>query len=72
MLFLGEPRWQYLTVAEIFAPVGECLIFWIAFRGKGILESADWVRCLIAIVIANLVSFGIGEVINFYSWFGMF
>ena len=68
----GFQRWQYLTVAEIFAPVGECLIFWIAFRGKGLLETADWVRCLIAIIIANLVSFGIGEIINYYGWFGLF
>jgi len=71
-LMFGFPRWQYLTVAEIFAPVGECVIFWIAFRGKELLETADWVRCLIAIVFANLASFGIGEIINYYGWFGLF
>jgi hypothetical protein len=30
------------------------------------------VRCLIAIVIANLASFSIGEIINYYGWFGLF
>src|SRR5688500_614673 len=33
-LFFGEPRWQYLAVAETFAPLAECLIFWLAFRSK--------------------------------------
>src|SRR5688572_11922863 len=36
-IFYGAPRWQFLTVAEIFAPVAECLIFWLAFRSKKIL-----------------------------------
>ena len=59
-VFLGFPRWQYLTVAEIFAPVGECLLFWVAFRGKYSFETADWVRSFTAIVVANLASFGVG------------
>ena len=67
-LFYGEPRWQYLAVAETFAPVGECLLFWLAFRG-GELE---WTRSFVAIVIANLASFGVGEVFNYSGWFGLF
>ncbi len=71
-IFFGESRVLYLLVAETFAPVAECILFWIAFRGKGSLETGDWVRSLIAIVIANLASFGIGEVMNNYGWFGLF
>ena len=67
-IFLGEPRWQYLAVAETFAPAGECFLFWLAFRGREI----EWVRSFVAIVIANLASFGIGEVLNHYRWFGLF
>ena len=66
-IFLGEPRWLYLLVAETFAPVGECLLFWLAFRGREL----EWVRSLTAIVIANLASFGVGEILNSYNWFGL-
>ena len=71
-IFFDQSRALYLTVAEIFAPVGECFLFWLAFRSKGLLESRDWVRCLIAIIIANLASFGFGEIMNAYGWFGLF
>jgi hypothetical protein len=71
-LFFGEPRWQYLAVAETFAPVGECLIFWLAFRSKLLLSASDWLGSFAAIVIANLASFGVGEVMNYSNWFGLF
>lgn len=71
-LFFGSPRWQYLAVAETFAPVAECLIFWIAFRSKNLLQTPDWIHSLAAIVIANLASFGVGEILNHYGWFGLF
>ncbi|MBS1794463.1 MAG: hypothetical protein JSS81_11445 [Acidobacteria bacterium] len=74
-LMLNDPdssRALYLWVAETFAPVGECFFFWLAFRGRGLLGTNDWIRCLIAIVAANLASFGIGEIINYYAWFGLF
>ena len=71
-IFFGQSRTLYLLVAETFAPVGECLLFWLAFRGKDLLGSADWVRCMIAITIANLASFGGGEIVNHYGWFGLF
>ena len=67
-LFFGAPRWQYLAVAETFAPAGECFLFWLAFRGRAV----DWVRCFVAIITANLASFGAGEVLNYFNWFGMF
>jgi hypothetical protein len=67
-LVYGEPRWIYLAVAETFAPVAECLLFWLAFRGSEVKR----VRSFVVIVIANLASFGVGEVLNYYRWFGMF
>jgi hypothetical protein len=71
-IFFGMPRWQYLAVAETFAPVAECAIFWIAFRSKGLLDMNGWIRSFVTIVIANLASFGLGEVLNYAEWFGMF
>ena len=71
-IFFEHSRALYLAVAETFAPLGECLLFWLALRGKNLLVSADWVRCFIAIVIANLASFGLGEVLNLSDWFGLF
>ena len=71
MLFADWQRWQYLTVAETFAPVAECLLFWLAFRGQESLNRRDWVECLIAIMVANLASFGVGEIFNYYGWFGL-
>ena len=71
-IFFGSSRFLYLFVAETFAPVGECVLFWLAFRGKNMLDTGDWIRCLIAIVIANLASFGMGEIMNSVGWFGVF
>jgi hypothetical protein len=51
-------RFAYLAVAETFAPVAECALFWMAF-GK---RESMW-RDFGAIVVANLASFGVGEVI---------
>jgi hypothetical protein len=72
-IFLESSRNLYLIVAETFAPLGECVFFWLAFRGRGLLpETNDWLRSFAAIVLANLASFGIGEIINYYQWFGLF
>ncbi len=71
-IFFDQSRALYLLVAETFAPVGECLLFWLAFRRKDLLEYSDWFRCFVAIVVANLASFGLGEVLNHYGWFGIF
>ena len=56
-LLLVESRTSFLLVAETFAPIAECLLFWLAFG-----REARW-RDFIAIVIANVASFLIGEVI---------
>jgi len=71
-IFFDQSRALYLAVAETFAPLGECILFWLAFRGKGILDSSGWIRSFTAIVVANLASFGLGEVLNYYGWFGLF
>jgi hypothetical protein len=63
-VFHGAERWLYLAVAETFAPAAECLLFWLAFRSRVILDTADWVRSFAAIVVANLASFGLGELIH--------
>lgn len=70
--YFDTSRALYLAVAETFAPAGECLFFWLAFRGKALLEKGDWLRCFGAIIIANLASFLLGEVLNYYGWFGLF
>jgi hypothetical protein len=54
---LIEPRLPYLLVAETFAPLAECALFWAAFPRETTWR--DWA----AIVLANLASFGIGEVL---------
>jgi len=71
-VFFDQSRSLYLFIAETFAPVAECILFWLAFRNRGFLETNDWLRCITAIIIANLASFGIGEVLNGYRWFGLF
>ncbi len=45
----------YLAVAETFAPAAECVLFWIAFA-----PLRQPVRDMLAIILANLASFGIG------------
>lgn len=69
---ITSSQFLYLLVAETFAPLAECILFWLAFRDKSDLTSNDWIRCFIAITLANLASFGIGEILNAYRWFGLF
>ena len=73
-LFAEGERWLYLLVAETFAPVAECAIFWFAFvrprprTGPG--ARRDTLRDLAAVTLANLCSFGIGEVLIAMDLFG--
>jgi hypothetical protein len=71
MLMADYPRSQYLLVAETFAPVAECTLFWLAFRGRIIMSAADWSVSFLTIIAANLASFGVGEIFNYYGWFGL-
>jgi len=59
-------RTAYVATAEIFAPVAECLLFRWAYGSAARVPNGDasllvrpW-RDMTAIVVANLVSFGVG------------
>jgi hypothetical protein len=64
-------RSVYLVVAETFAPVAECVLFWLSYgKGAEAGRASMW-RDFGAIVLANLASFLLGEVLNAYAWFGL-
>lgn len=70
-LLFDYSRNLYLLIAESFAHFGECVIFWLAFRGREDFGTSDWIRSFIAILLANFASFSIGEILNYYHWFGL-
>jgi len=63
-------RRRFLAVAEVFAPVVECLLFWLAFEWRSGARQKQIARDFAVIIIANLASFGLGEVLNAWQWFG--
>jgi hypothetical protein len=69
VLFTNSSRTVYLIVAEIFAPVGECVLFWLAFGSRVELGKSSMWRDFLAIVVANLASFLAGEALGVYKWF---
>jgi len=71
LLFNPEQRIFYLLVAETFAPVAECVLFWLAFGQTEYLAKPGMWRDFLCIIIANLASFGVGEVFNAWDWFGL-
>ena len=72
LIFVDRSRNVYLIVAETFAPVAECVLFWLAFGNTVEVGKASMWRDFAAIVVANLASFIGGEVLNSYHWFGLF
>ena len=72
LVFEHSSRATYLIVAEIFAPVGECILFWLAYGKREEVGQRSMWRDFAAIVLANLASFLAGEVLNAYRWFGFF
>jgi hypothetical protein len=72
ILFANVSRGLYLLVAEIFAPVAECALFWLAFRQQLEPGRKTLARNFAVIVLANLFSFGGGELLNATRWFGLF
>ena len=72
ILFADAPRSLYLLVAETFAPVAECALFWLAFHRQLDARAQTWLRNFAVIVIANLLSFTVGELLNATRWFGLF
>ena len=71
LLFANASRVIYLIVAETFAPVAECILFWLAYGEAEQVGKASMWQDFAAIVIANLTSFLGGEVLNAYGWFGL-
>jgi hypothetical protein len=71
LVLSGVSRAAYLVVAETFAPVGECVLFWLAFGKSEEVGKASMWRDFATIVVANLASFLGGEVLNAYGWFGL-
>lgn len=57
------PNWVYITVAEVFAPVSECALFWVAFGSRRELGTRTMWRDFAVICAANMASFLIGEAI---------
>jgi hypothetical protein len=64
---LQEQRALYLAVAETFAPVAECALFWAAFGTPE--ERGRWSmgRDFLVITLANLASFGVGELLGYWG-----
>jgi hypothetical protein len=71
-LFASTTRAAYLIVAETFAPVAECVLFWLAYGKTEELVTKSMWRDFATIIVANLASFLLGEVMNAYGWFGLF
>lgn len=69
-LFAEDERWLYLLSAETFAPAAECAIFWFAFVRPLPRDRRATMRDLAAITLANLCSFGCGEVLIALGLFG--
>lgn len=70
LLFANTSRAIYLAVAETFAPVAECVLFWLAYGKSAELGKRSMWQDFASIVVANLASFLAGEVLNAYGWFG--
>jgi hypothetical protein len=69
LLFVN--RTVYLSVAETFAPVVECILFWLAYGKSAELGKRSMWQDFATIVAANLASFISGEILNAYGWFGL-
>lgn len=58
----------YLAVAETFAPLAECALFAAAYHRPGDPSRPAKIRDLIVIILANLASFGFGELAEMMHW----
>src|SRR5207237_6306039 len=57
-------RELYLLVAEVFAPVVECLLFWAAFVRRLPPDRRATAADMVAITIANLCPLGVGGLVH--------
>ena len=60
---IGWPRWAWITAAEIFAPAAECALFALLVSAQSGDTRRASPRDMGAIVLANLSSFGFGELL---------
>ena len=72
LMFVNTSRFTYLVVAETFAPVAECMLFWLAYGRSDEFGKRSMWQDFATIVVANLGSFLGGEVLGAYGWFGLF
>jgi hypothetical protein len=61
-------RALYLAVAETFAPVAECALFWTAFGTRKEWGRRSMRRDFLVITLANLASFAVGELLYHYGF----
>ena len=54
-------RTAYVVVAEVFAPVAECLLFWLVVGSREDFLRRRMYRDFAALLVANLASFLLGE-----------
>lgn len=60
----------YLLVAETFAPAAECALLWSAFRARLGPGARTWARAFAAVVVANLLSFAAGVLLQAFGLLG--
>ncbi|HYW73200.1 MAG TPA: hypothetical protein VE961_19385 [Pyrinomonadaceae bacterium] len=70
LLLASFSRAIYLAVAETFAPLAECALFWLAYGKSEELGKRSMWQDFAVIVAANLASFIAGEIAAAYGWFG--
>ena len=71
LLLANHTRATFLLVAETFAPAMECLLFWLTFGVHAEFGRRPMWRDFAAIIVANLASFLVGELLNAWGWFGL-
>ena len=63
LIDIKDQRWLYLLVAEIFAPIAECALFWAAFGTRAEWGTRSMWRDFAVITLANLASFAPAEIV---------
>ena len=63
LIDIGEQRGWYLLIAETFAPVVECALFWAAFGMREEWGRRSMWRDFAVITVANLASFLPAEIV---------
>jgi hypothetical protein len=62
--FFFRARFGYTLVAESLAPVAECFLFWLVLVPSGSGRTPWPWRDFAVICLANLASFGLGEILS--------